>query len=167
MKVDANSPQVRVSTSKAERGGVSNSFLEFVKNALESKEYGELNMHSNQERVGLNVSHKESLLSKARESNAMAEELLGYNIDEGVVLHSGLLDITFAPIITYSVSGELVTDESKAYFSEISEHAVKSRMNILRAGRDAGSPAIEILERIIDFNATLPGRYKDMANIRF
>ncbi|ROL65713.1 hypothetical protein BLX41_25550 [Pseudomonas protegens] len=80
---------------------------------------------------------------------------------------SGLIDITFAPIITYSISGELVTDESKRYFAEVSDYAVKNRLDILWAGRNAGSSAAEILEKVIDFNATLPGRYKDMANIQF
>lgn len=170
MKVETVAFHGVLSNSKHRSPGVSagdSGFMESATRAMALKTAPQSSVYSSQGEEDSKLSYREFLLGKARESDSVAEQLLGFNIDEGVGLTSGLIDITHAPIITYSISGELVTDESKAYFSEVSEYAVKNRLDILWAGRDAGSSAAEILEKIIDFNATLPSRYKDMANIQF
>jgi hypothetical protein len=171
MKVDVDSYQWSQSVSKmrSPAGGAAgdSNFMQEAEKAIFALEARQSGFGYSKEEGDSKLSYKELLLKRARESDAVAEELLGYNIDEGVVFNSGLIDISRDPIITYSVSGELVTDESKAYYTAVSKYAVTSRLNILRAGRDAGTPAAEILEKIIDFDSALPKRYKDMANISF
>jgi hypothetical protein len=105
-------------------------------------------------------------INSAKSDAELAEKLLQF--------HAGpscgefpLIDISNLPTVRYSISGELQTPESEAYFSEVYCSALTERTEIVRSEREKGTPASEILQKVLAFNGSLPQRYKDMANISY
>lgn len=105
-------------------------------------------------------------IHKARSDSSEAEQLLAFNTAPGNGAFP-LIDISNWPTVRYSVSGELQTPESEAYFSEISKSASKARIDLVQAERSKGTPAADILEKVLALNSALPTRYKAMANISY
>ncbi|KAB8041693.1 hypothetical protein GCM43_17065 [Janthinobacterium aquaticum] len=106
------------------------------------------------------------MINSAKSDAMEAEKLLAYNIAP----NSGafpLIDISNWPTVRYSVSGELQTPESEAYFSDIAKMASTARTELVQAERSKGTPTADILEKVLALNAALPPRYKAMANISY
>ncbi|WP_226929529.1 hypothetical protein [Janthinobacterium aquaticum] len=110
--------------------------------------------------------YRNHLINSAKSDAMEAEKLLAYNIAP----NSGafpLIDISNWPTVRYSVSGELQTPESEAYFSDIAKMASTARTELVQAERSKGTPTADILEKVLALNAALPPRYKAMANISY
>ena len=110
--------------------------------------------------------YRTHIINSAKSDAMEAEKLLAYNIAP----NSGafpLIDISDWPTVRYSVSGELQTPESEAYFSDISKMASKARTELVQAERSKGTPTADILEKVLALNGALPPRYKAMANISY
>ncbi|WP_457975797.1 hypothetical protein [Enterobacter sp. SA197] len=112
------------------------------------------------------IRYRLQLLSEARQDPDKADALLATNlsVDNGAL---PLLDFTRWPQVYYAVSGELQTAESEAWFQNLSAAAATLRAAIADAERAKGTPAFNILEKILAFNSALPERYKAMANIMY
>lgn len=110
--------------------------------------------------------YRTHIINSARADSAEAEQLLAFNTapENGAF---PLIDISNWPTVRYSVSGELQTPESEAYFSEISKSASKARTELVQSERSKGTPAADILEKVLALNSALPPRYKAMANISY
>ena len=67
--------------------------------------------------------------------------------------------------IRFSNTGELVTDEAMKYYAEIKQMAKNGYRDIYFAGKAQGADSMETFEKFLEFNSTLPMRYKQMANI--
>ncbi|WP_156882695.1 hypothetical protein [Pseudomonas sp. CF161] len=106
--------------------------------------------------------YRTDLVNVAKADNSEAEKLLEYNTSN--TFHP-LIDISGWPSVRYSVTGELQTPESTAYFAHVNASAVKERMALVQAERSQGTPAAEILDKVLAFNSALPSRFKEMANI--
>lgn len=106
--------------------------------------------------------YRADLVKVAKADGGEAEKLLQYNTSS--TFHP-LIDISSWPTVRYSVTGELQTRESMAYFAQVNTTAVKDRMALVQAERSQGTPAAEILDKVLAFNSALPSRFKDMANI--
>ena len=106
--------------------------------------------------------YRADLVNVAKADGGEAEKLLQYNTSS--TFHP-LIDISSWPTVRYSVTGELQTRESMAYFAQVNTTAVKDRMALVQAERSQGTPAAEILDKVLAFNSALPSRFKDMANI--
>jgi len=106
--------------------------------------------------------YRNDLVNVAKADNSEAEKLLEYNTSN--TFHP-LIDISGWPSVRYSVTGELQTPESTAYFAHVNASAVKERMALVQAERSQGTPAAEILDKVLAFNSALPSRFKEMANI--
>lgn len=76
-----------------------------------------------------------------------------------------LIDISNWPTVRYSVSGELQTPESEAYFAQVATSARQARADLVQTERQKGTSDAAILDQVLAFNSNLPPRYKDMANI--
>ncbi|MDU8360100.1 hypothetical protein [Pseudomonas syringae group sp. J309-1] len=106
--------------------------------------------------------YRSVLVSSAKQDDAHAEKLLG-DVTSGSYYQ--LINVSEWPTIRYSVSGELQTPESKAYFESTSASALIDRTELLNAERAKGTSAAEILDKVLAFNTSLPSRFKDMAGI--
>ncbi|MGE6473334.1 hypothetical protein [Serratia proteamaculans] len=106
--------------------------------------------------------YRADLVNVAKADDHEAEKLLQYNTPN--TFHP-LIDISSWPTVRYSVTGELQTRESMAYFAQVNTTAVQDRMALVHAERSQGTPAAEILDKVLAFNSALPSRFKGMANI--
>ncbi|RMQ45526.1 hypothetical protein ALQ04_03781 [Pseudomonas cichorii] len=75
-----------------------------------------------------------------------------------------LLDVTDYPIIRYTTTGQIVTDETKLYFAKTMSSVQKLRGKLYETELLKGTPPAKILEKILDFNDSLPQKFKDMAH---
>ncbi len=95
-----------------------------------------------------------------------AEALLAANLPkEGEPLP--VLDFSGWPLVRYALSGELQTPESEAYFQNVTSAATILRAAIVDSERANNTPAIAILDKLLNLNGALPERYKKMANIPY
>ncbi|EPJ75550.1 hypothetical protein CFII64_29304 [Pseudomonas sp. CFII64] len=78
-------------------------------------------------------------------------------------LNMELLDVSDRPNIRYSATGELVSSETSRYFAEIRSAMQKERAGLYQSELEKGTPPSEILEKIFDFNDTMPTRFLEMA----
>ena len=67
----------------------------------------------------------------------------------------------------YAASGEVQTPESEAYFQKITTAANLLRSALIDAEREKGTPALYIIDKLLNLNSALPERYKHMANIPY
>lgn len=105
---------------------------------------------------------REWLLAKAeRDPKAAAELAQGYAYHS---LNGQGIDMTDYPVIRYSATGEIVTDESSSWFERSLQHMQKERSVLYESELMKGTPAVKILEKILDFNDALPQRFRDIAN---
>lgn len=105
---------------------------------------------------------REWLLNKAERDPKVAAELA-----QGYAYHSlngQGIDMTDYPIIRYTASGEVVTEESSSWFERSLLSMQKDRTVLYESELMKGTPAVRILEKILDFNDALPQRFRDMAN---
>lgn len=110
--------------------------------------------------------HRLHLLSFAQGNPGNAEELLAAHLpkDDGVL---PLLDFADWPQVRYAASGEVQTPESEAYFRKMTSAANVLRSALIDAERAKGTPALYILDKLLNLNSALPERYKNMANIPY
>lgn len=106
--------------------------------------------------------YRRDLVNVAKADESEAEQLLDFNTSS--IFHP-LIDISSWPTVRYSVTGEVQTPESMAYFAQVGAAAVKDRAELVRLERGNGTPAAQILDKVLAFNSALPPRFKEMANI--
>ncbi|BCT18887.1 hypothetical protein [Enterobacter asburiae] len=78
-----------------------------------------------------------------------------------------LLDFADWPKVRYAASGEAQTRESQEYFRDMTSAANLLRTALIDAERAKGTPALYILDKLLNLNSALPERYKQMANIPY
>lgn len=59
-------------------------------------------------------------------------------------------------------TGELITEESKAYFQNTMLAMQRERTELYKSEMDKGTSPVEIVEKILNFNDSLPPRFLDM-----
>ncbi|HBU7567529.1 TPA: hypothetical protein MC761_004864 [Enterobacter cloacae] len=110
--------------------------------------------------------HRLHILCAAHNDHMQAEALLAANLPkEGEPLP--VLDFSGWPLVRYALSGELQTPESEAYFQNVTSAATILRAAIVDSERANNTPAIAILDKLLNLNGALPERYKKMANIPY
>ncbi|WP_240996824.1 hypothetical protein [Pseudomonas viridiflava] len=75
-----------------------------------------------------------------------------------------LLDIRDYPIIRYAATGEPVTKESRNYYSNTLTSILEQRTQLYGAVKKRGATDMETLETLLNFNDSLPHRFRKMAN---
>lgn len=110
--------------------------------------------------------HRLHLFSFAQSNSGNAEELLAAHLpkDDGIL---PLLDFADWPRVRYAASGEVQTPESEEYFHKMTSAANLLRSALIDAERAKGTPALYILDKLLNLNSALPERYKKMANIPY
>lgn len=110
--------------------------------------------------------HRLHLLSFAQSNPGNAEELLSAHLpkDDGIL---PVLDFADWPRVRYAASGEVQTPESEKYFREMTSATNLLRSALIEAERAKGTPALYILDKLLNLNSALPERYKKMANIPY
>lgn len=110
--------------------------------------------------------HRLHLLSFAQNAPGNAEELLSAHItkDDGL---SPQPDFADWPRVRYAESGEVQTPESEEYFRKMTSAANVLRSTLIDEERAKGTPALYILDKLLNLNSALPERYKKMANIPY
>ncbi|HBH7065036.1 TPA: hypothetical protein KWI17_000389 [Enterobacter cloacae] len=110
--------------------------------------------------------HRLHLLSFAQGNPGNAEELLAAHLpkDDGLL---PLLDFADWPRVRYAASGEVQTPESEEYFRKMTSAANLLRSALIDAEREKGTPALYILDKLLNLNSALPERYRKMANIPY
>lgn len=110
--------------------------------------------------------HRLHLLAFAQSNPGNAEELLAAHLpkEDGTL---PLLDFAEWPQVRYATSGEAQTPESEAYFYKMTAAANVLRAALIDAERAKGTPALYILDKLLNLNSALPERYKKMANIPY
>lgn len=110
--------------------------------------------------------HRLHLLSFAQSNPRNAEELLSAHLpkDDGIL---PVLDFADWPRVRYAASGEVQTPESEEYFREMTSATNLLRSALIEAERAKGTPALYILDKLLNLNSALPERYKKMANIPY
>jgi hypothetical protein len=73
-----------------------------------------------------------------------------------------LIDVTDWDNIRYSGNGELITEESSAYYTKTMLAMQKERADLYRSEIGKGTPPVDILEKILKFNDSLPPRFLDI-----
>ncbi|NBF01245.1 hypothetical protein GV819_02960 [Pseudomonas sp. Fl5BN2] len=76
-----------------------------------------------------------------------------------------MIDISNWPAVSDSVIGEAQTPESMKYFAQINASSMKEGTALVQTARAKGTPAAEILDKVLALNSQLPSRVKDTANI--
>jgi hypothetical protein len=107
---------------------------------------------------------REEAMMNARRDNSYADDLIQSFIND---LGGPLLDCRDPDAIRFAGSGELVTAEAMAYYREMNDLAKLGYKKIYDEGQANGSSSEEIFERFLDYNSSLPVRYKGMANLDF
>ena len=110
--------------------------------------------------------HRLHLLSFAQSNPRNAEELLSAHLpkDDGIL---PVLNFADWPRVRYVGSGEVQTPESEKYFREMTSATNLLRSALIEAERAKGTPALYILDKLLNLNSALPERYKKMANIPY
>ncbi|MEB7932025.1 hypothetical protein NGK10_06665 [Enterobacter quasiroggenkampii] len=110
--------------------------------------------------------HRLHLLSFAQSNPRNAEELLSAHLpkDDGIL---PVLDFADWPRVRYVGSGEVQTPESEKYFREMTSATNLLRSALIEDERAKGTPALYILDKLLNLNSALPERYKKMANIPY
>ena len=110
--------------------------------------------------------HRLHLLAFAQSNPGNAEELLSAHLpkEDGIL---PLLDFADWPKVRYAASGEVQTRESQEYFRDMTSAANLLRTALIDAERVKGTPALYILDKLLNLNSALPERYKQMANIPY
>lgn len=107
---------------------------------------------------------REEAMMNARRDNSYADDLIQSFIND---LGGPLLDCRDPDAIRFAGSGELVTAEAMAYYREMNDLAKLGYKKIYDEGQANGSSSEEVFERFLDYNSSLPPRYKGMANLDF
>lgn len=110
--------------------------------------------------------HRLHLLSFAQSAPGNAEELLSANLakDDGLLPQPDFADW---PRARYAESGKVQTPESEEYFRKMTSAANVLRSSLIDEERAKGTPALYILDKLLNLNSALPERYKKMANIPY
>jgi hypothetical protein len=110
--------------------------------------------------------------------NTKTTELYDWLIEEGTLdpewaetsaylygceyIDSPLIYIGDWPIIRIAATGEILTPEKEAYFKKVSDLYHGGRVDLYESELAKGTPALEIIKKIFDYNDTLPEGYRKM-----
>ncbi len=75
---------------------------------------------------------------------------------------SPLIYIGDWPIVRIAATGEIVTQEKLDYFKKVSDLYHGGRVNLYETELAKGTPPLEIIKKIFDYNDTLPEEYRKM-----
>jgi 7-cyano-7-deazaguanine synthase in queuosine biosynthesis len=113
-------------------------------------------------RILTNQQIREDIMMEARTSPEDANRLAhSYAFNS---LTMPLIDVTDRDNIRYSGNGELITAESSAYYTNTMLAMQRERIKLYRAEIEKGTPPVEILEKVLKFNDSLPPRFLDMGS---
>ncbi|MBX8536827.1 hypothetical protein K5D33_19175 [Pseudomonas cichorii] len=166
MRTHTDSPFINVTSlgprSKATATAQTEEGMSFkqVLNAAQSE--GSITSQVKENRPSNGSSLRQWLLEKANDDSTEAATLArnyAYNS-----LNGEGVDLTDYPIIRYCATGEVVTRETTAYFGKTMAWMQKERSLLYESELIKGSPPAKILEKVLDFNDSLPKRFRDMAN---
>ncbi|HDS1737777.1 hypothetical protein [Pseudomonas sp. BP8] len=105
-----------------------------------------------------------NIMRYAQHTEGYAEGVMNsYMADFG----GALIDITDPEAICFSVSGELVTKEAMIYFQELNAIAKQGYAKINQEAQAMEETTEGTFKRFLEFNSSLPERYKQMANILY
>lgn len=76
---------------------------------------------------------------------------------------SPLLYVGEWPTIRIAATGEIYTPEKQAYFKEIAELYHGGRVELYKNELAKGTPPLEIIDKIFDYNETLPDEFRKMS----
>lgn len=106
------------------------------------------------------------LLSKSAHEDPVQAEKLAYDFSHSPDVQ--FLDfsdhINGTGPLRYAATGQPVTEESEAYFNSLSSVALQNKINLYNAEKAKGTPAAEIMDKIIGYIDALPARYQAMIN---
>lgn len=146
-----NVPVAKASGEEQKNGP---SFASVLNNSLKEKEPGERT----------NDYTKNEALNYAARTEGYADGLMNSFIND---IGGPLLDYSDPDVVRFSRSGELVTPDAMIYYREQNDSAKQNYREIYEAGKANGDSTERIFEKFLDYNASLPARYKGMANLSF
>lgn len=111
-------------------------------------------------RVFTNQELRDDIMRDARSSPEEAYKLAHTYAFNSLTMP--LIDVTDRDDIRYSGNGELITEESSAYYLQTMLAMQKERGELYRTEMEKGTPPTEVLEKILKFNDSLPSRFLDM-----
>lgn len=111
-------------------------------------------------RVFTNQELREDIMRNARSSSEEAIKLAQSYAFESLTMP--LIDVTDWDNIRYSGNGELITAESSAYYTKTMLAMQRERAELYRTEIGKGTPPVDVLEKILKFNDSLPSRFLDM-----
>lgn len=111
-------------------------------------------------RILSNQQLREDIMMEARASSEDAYRLAHSYAFESLTMP--LIDVTDRDNIRYSGNGELITAESSAYYTKTMLAMQKERADLYRTEIGKGTPPVEVLEKILQFNDSLPSRFLDI-----
>lgn len=76
---------------------------------------------------------------------------------------SPLLYVGEWPTVRIAATGEIYTPEKQAYYKEISEFYREGRVKLYENELAQGTPPLEIINKIFDYNETLPEEFRKMS----
>lgn len=102
---------------------------------------------------------REDILKDARSSPEEAYELAHTYAFNSLTMP---LEMSLTVIPQRYASGELITEESKIYFQNTMLSMQRERSELYKSEMDKGTSAVEIVEKILNLNDSLPPRFLDM-----
>lgn len=102
---------------------------------------------------------REDILKDARSSPEEAYELAHTYAFNSLTMP---LEMSLTVIPQRYASGELITEESKIYFQNTMLTMQRERSELYKSEMEKGTPPVEIVEKILNFNDSLPPRFLDM-----
>lgn len=76
--------------------------------------------------------------------------------------YSPLIYVGDWPIIRIAATGEILTQEKLDYFKKVADLYHDGRVNLYETELAKGTPPLEILKKIFEYNDTLPEEYRKM-----
>lgn len=156
MRIDATSPIAAISGLQNPANKTGTETEEFSIQATQTPQASQADKQAD------SVKAENMYVKMARQSPDKAEEV-AYSL-VNYTMKDPLVNISSWPVIRYSVSGQLVSEESKAYFQELSTQSHKLRTDLYNSEKAKGTSALEIVEKLVALNNSLPKNFQDMAN---
>ncbi|HDS1737776.1 hypothetical protein [Pseudomonas sp. BP8] len=157
MRIVSDETKESITSVKATRAVSQESHISFATVLNDSMQTSKPKGEERQDEIG-------SILRYARQSEGYAEgSMLAYLDDIG----GPLIDVSNPDVVRFSLSGEIVTPESMLYYREIDAIAKRGRLEIYNDGKARGEATETTFERYLEFNSSLPERFKQMANITY
>lgn len=78
-------------------------------------------------------------------------------------IESPLLNVSEWPTIRIAATGEIYTPEKAAYFKQITDLFHERRVELYKNELSKGTPPLEIIDKIFNYNETLPEDFQRMS----